>query len=105
MNDQEYKTSDLCLASTLYTLGVKLLRMDRSNLSRCAFVFQATAILDDILEKWQTGSVQVPVRQYHQNTRTLRTMTNDAVGRIDDHPSFRYEEKTGGSTKEDYPRR
>ena len=71
MNDGHYETSDTALAAYLYSLGIKLIRIDYSLSRRAVFVFIEPN--DDVLADYLTGQATGNIQAFYRAYRTLIT--------------------------------
>lgn len=67
-----YKTSDLQLASTLYALGYQLLSLDRSNPRRITFVFESSESLDRNISEFYADSLLINPRRLFSASRLVK---------------------------------
>lgn len=67
-----YKTSDLQLASTLYALGYQLLSLDRSNPRRVTFVFESSEDLDRSASEFYADSLLINPRRLFSASRLVK---------------------------------
>jgi hypothetical protein len=72
MNMQTYLTSDFPVAVTLLTKGFKLDTLDRSDPQRIVFHFMRNKGLDDVLELYWKGEMQVEPQQFYLNQKLLK---------------------------------
>ena len=69
MNDGHYETSDTALAAYLYSLGIKLLRIDYSLSRRAVFIFLEPN--DNVIEDYTTGQATGNIQAFYRAYRTL----------------------------------
>lgn len=68
--EEKYETSDLALASYLYSSGTPLLGLDRKNSSRCIFVFEEPK--PELLSKWQEAKAMVNAMAFYNAFQFLK---------------------------------
>ena len=69
MNDGKFETSDTALAAYLYSLGIKLLRIDYTLSRRVTFVFAEPN--DNVIEDYTTGQATGNIQAFYRAYRTL----------------------------------
>lgn len=67
-----YSTSDFQLAVTLYTLGLKLVDLDKSNPKRFIFIFPDDPRAEEIEGQFFADSLQVNPRTLLVNSKLLK---------------------------------
>jgi len=70
MNDENYKTSDFCLASYLLAKNVPLVGTERGGGNRVTFVYQSSAKLNSLIgEYFQMQAVIEPMAFFSAQKR------------------------------------
>lgn len=69
-SNHHYRTSDIVLASFLFSQGVQLIELDRSNPHRIVFVFQEPP--SSLLSQWQEGTATANVLALFNAHATLK---------------------------------
>ncbi len=70
--DGTYQTSDLALAGALFSLGAKLLTVDRTNPRRALFVFNKEREMDAISQAYWMHQLQVDPLAYFAALKELK---------------------------------
>jgi len=78
---ENFKTSDLALASYLYCLGGSLVDIDRRNPGRCVFIFELTPQQQEAVAKWQDGTATVNASFFWNSFRNRIQWTPGADGK------------------------
>jgi len=68
----QFETSDIALASWLYTCGTQLLFVNRNNPRRCVFVFQHPEL--ELISEWQEGRANGNTGAYYNALQVLKRM-------------------------------
>ncbi|MBD3245289.1 MAG: hypothetical protein GF335_04860 [Candidatus Moranbacteria bacterium] len=71
--DKLRQITDLGLASSLLSYGIELWALDDSNSNRVVFNFKWNDQIDELIERYWSGSLQVDARTMHENERMLKT--------------------------------
>ena len=74
MDSARFKTSDLPLAAYLLSQGLSLDRVDRSNPTRCQFLFPQAPSVEHALAAWQTGNASVNAIAYWSAIQRLKRL-------------------------------
>jgi hypothetical protein len=69
---EQYNTSDLQLATTLYTLGYELLSLDRSEPRRVVFVFKPSDAMNDDIRHFYADKLSINPRQLFAANRLMK---------------------------------
>ena len=65
--------ADLGLAASLVTLNFKIIETSRDNRGRLSFIFNHSKTLDKAIAEYWSNSLEVPARQYFDNTKMLKS--------------------------------
>ncbi len=68
-----FATSDYCLATTLITLGYRLVGLDRKDPKRVFFEFQPTIQLEKNVEAYWDNQLLVSPRDFFNSQRQLKS--------------------------------
>ena len=72
-NNKSYFTSDLALSATLLTLHFQIETIDRSNPKKVIFIFKKDKGLEQTIEKYWNGQLQVSPLTLLQNLKALKS--------------------------------
>lgn len=79
-NDDEYKTSDLALATALVSAGYKLEAIDRSDGHKALFIFENTIGVKKHVGYFWDDLMKVNPRAYFANLKALKSrLYNEAL--------------------------
>jgi len=67
-----YATYDLNLASTLLTLGYKLIELDRENIRKVKFVFKHRKGIEQSINDFWDDKITLPAKTLLANQKTLK---------------------------------
>ena len=73
MKQNEYKTTDLNIASILTTLEYTIKRLDRENSRRIIFVFQDEFEIQNVIGNYWADALSVNPRKLFDNQKMLKT--------------------------------
>lgn len=73
MNQNEFSTSDLGLATVLVTLNYELLELDRSNPKKITFVFKREKNIEQVIVDYFNDKVKLPAQTLFNNQKMLKT--------------------------------
>ena len=80
MDQNEFSTYDLGLATVLITLGYKLLKLDKSNPKKIRFVFKRERNIEQVIEDYFDDKIKLPVLTLFNNQKNLKNrIYSDAV--------------------------
>ncbi len=69
---KKFSTFDLGLATTLTTLGYKLLELDKTNPKKVRFVFKEEKNIEQIMLKYWNDEITLPALSLFNNLKTLK---------------------------------
>jgi len=69
---KKFSTFDLGLATTLTTLGYKLLELDKTNPKKVRFVFKEEKNIEQTMLKYWNDEITLPVLSLFNNLKTLK---------------------------------
>jgi len=69
---KKFSTYDLGLATTLTTLGYKLLELDKTNPKKVRFVFKEEKNIEQIMLKYWNDEITLPALSLFNNLKTLK---------------------------------
>ena len=72
INNDNYKTSDLALATTL-SLNYPIFSIDKSNPSRSEFLFEKCEGLYDFVNKYWNGELRVEPQKFFTQLKVIKT--------------------------------
>ncbi len=72
MNQNEFSTFDLGLASVLVTLGYELLELDKSNPKKVQFVFRREKKIEKVMTDYFNDKVKLPAQTLFNNQKNLK---------------------------------
>jgi len=72
MNQNEFSTFDLGLASVLITLEYELLELDRSNPKKVRFVFRREKNIEGVMSDYFNGKIKLPAQTLFNNQKNLK---------------------------------
>jgi hypothetical protein len=67
-----YSTYDLNLASTLLTLGYKLIEIDKENIKKCKFIFQYKKVIEQSANDYWDDKIILPAKTLFANQKTCK---------------------------------
>jgi len=73
MKQNEYKITDLNLASILTTLGHTIKRLDKENSRRVIFVFEDELEIQNVIGNYWSGALSVDPRKLFDNQKMLKS--------------------------------
>jgi len=69
---KKFSTFDLGLATTLTTLGYKLLELDKTNPKKVRFIFKEEKNIEQTMLKYWNNEITVPALFLFNNLKTLK---------------------------------
>ena len=72
LNNENYRTSDLALATTL-SLNYPILYVDKSNPTRSEFWFEKCDGFDDFVNKYWNGELRIDPQKFFAQLKTVKT--------------------------------
>ena len=72
MNQNEFLTFDLGLASVLVVLGYKLLKLDKSNPKKVGFIFKWEKKIEKIPNKYFDDKIKLPTLSLFNSQKNLK---------------------------------
>jgi hypothetical protein len=69
---KKFSTFDLGLATTLTTLGYKLLELDKTNPKKVRFVFKEEKNIEQTMLKYWNDEITLPALSLFNNLKTLK---------------------------------
>jgi len=72
MNQNEFSTFDLGIATVLVTLDYELLELDRSNPKRIRFVFKREKNIDGVMNDYFNNKIKLPAQTLFNNQKNLK---------------------------------
>jgi hypothetical protein len=69
---KKFSTFDLGLATTLTTLGYKLLELDKTNPKKVRFVFKEEKNIEQTMLKYWNNEITIPALSLFNNLKTLK---------------------------------
>ncbi|MFC1630203.1 DUF5659 domain-containing protein [Patescibacteria group bacterium] len=72
MNQNEFSTFDLCIATVLVTLGYELLGLDKSNPKRVKFVFERKEDIEQVITDYFNDRIKLPAQTLFNNQKNLK---------------------------------
>ncbi len=73
MNQNEFSTFDLGLATVLVTLNYELLELDRSNPKKIAFVFKRKKNIEQVVNDYFNDRIKLPALTLFNNQKNLKS--------------------------------
>ncbi len=73
MNQNEFSTSDLGLATVLVTLNYELLELDRSNPKKIKFVFKEEENTEKVVNDYFNDRIKLPALTLFNNQKNLKS--------------------------------
>lgn len=80
MKSNDYETSDFALAVSLLATGYVIKNFDSSNPSRMIFIFEKSAGLEDVVEKFWDNRLRVNPKILFLLQRELKSRINQLKG-------------------------
>ena len=72
MNQNEFSTFDLGLASVLVTLNYELLELDKSNPKKIRFIFKRGRNIEQVLDNYFNDRIKLPALSLFNNQKNLK---------------------------------
>jgi len=72
MNQNEFSSFDLGLATVLITLGYELLELDRSNLKKVRFVFKREKNIEQVMSDYFDDEIKLSAQTLFNNQKNLK---------------------------------
>jgi len=72
MNQNEFSTFDLGLATVLITLGYELLELDKSNPKKVRFVFKREKNIEQAMTDYFNDKIKLPAQTLFNNQKNLK---------------------------------
>lgn len=72
MNQNEFSTFDLQLASVLITLGYKLLKLDKTNPKKVRFMFERERGIEQVISDYWEDKIKLPAQTLFNNQKMLK---------------------------------
>ena len=72
MNQNEFSTFDLGLATVLVTLDYELLELDRSTPKRVRFVFRREKNIEQVMTDFFDDKIKLPAQTLFNNQKNLK---------------------------------
>jgi len=72
MNQNEFSTFDLGLATVLVTLGYELLRLDKSNPKKVSFIFKRDKDIEQVMTDYFNDKIKLPAQTLFNNQKNLK---------------------------------
>jgi len=72
MNQNEFYTFDLGLATVLATLGYELLRLDKSNPKKVSFIFKKDKDIEQVMTDYFNDKIKLPAQTLFNNQKNLK---------------------------------
>ena len=72
MNQNEFSTFDLGLATVLVTMSYKLLELDRSMPKKVRFVFTREKNIDGVITDYFNDKIKLPAQTLFNNQKSLK---------------------------------
>jgi len=72
MNQNEFSTFDLGLATVLITLGYELLELDKSSPKKIRFVFKRERNIEQVLNDYFDDKIKLPALSLFNNQKNLK---------------------------------
>lgn len=69
---KKFSTFDLGLATTLFTLGYKLLELDKTNPKKVRFIFREEKNIEQTMLKYWNNEINLPALSLFNNLKTLK---------------------------------
>ena len=73
MNQDEFSTFDLGLATVLVTLGYELTGLDRSNPKKVGFIFEQDKKIEKIVSDYFNDKIKLPAQKLFNTQKSLKT--------------------------------
>jgi len=73
MNQNEFSTFDLGLATVLITLGYELLKLDKSNPKKVRFVFKREKNIEQTMTDYFNDKIKLPAQTLFNNQKNLKS--------------------------------
>ena len=73
MNQNEFSTFDLGLATVLVTLNYELLELDRSNPKKIKFVFKGEENTEKVVNDYFNDRIKLPALTLFNNQKNLKS--------------------------------
>lgn len=72
MNQSEFSTFDLGLATALVTLGYELLELDKSNPKKVRFLFKREKNIEQIMDDYWNNKIKLSAQILFNNQKMLK---------------------------------
>jgi len=72
MNQNNFSTFDLGLATVLVTMDYELLELDRSNPKKVRFVFKRERNIEKVMTDYFNDKIKLPVQTLFNNQKNLK---------------------------------
>jgi len=72
MNQNEFSSFDLGLATVLITLGYELLELDKSNPKKIRFVFKREKNIERVMDDYFNNEIKLPALSLFNNQKSLK---------------------------------
>jgi hypothetical protein len=72
MNQNEFSTFDLGLATVLVTLGYELIELDKSNSKKVRFIFERKKNIEQIMNNYFNDKIKLPAQILFNNQKNLK---------------------------------
>lgn len=69
----EFKTSDIALGATLYSMGFSLNLVERENEARATFCFKRDELIDEVVQQYFSRSVRIEPMTFSASLKALKT--------------------------------
>jgi len=73
MNQNEFSTFDLGLATVLVTSGYELLELNKSNPKRVKFIFKYKNYIEQVMTDYFNDKIKLPAQTLFNNQKMLKT--------------------------------
>lgn len=73
MNNKNYQTNDLGLASALAVSGYAVIKMDHSNNKKVGFVFEQSKELEKTIVKYWNNKLKIDALSHFNSIKMLKT--------------------------------
>ena len=72
IDEENFQTNDLGLASALQALSIKLLYIDRTNPKRATFCYELTSRTQDIVDAFWDNRLPIDAGTYFQSIKQVK---------------------------------
>jgi len=73
MNEKEFSTFDLNLATVLVTLRYELLDMDKTNPRKIRFIFKREKNIEQVMNDYWNNKIKLPAQTLFNNQKILKS--------------------------------